>query len=141
MVALSGMLGRPASAKEQAARKWHQGTPKAKSVILCYMSGGVSQVDSFDPKPKLKDLHGKPMPVKVERTQFNRNGQVYASPFKFDRYGESGLEFSEIFPRLGSCADNIAVVRSMTTNVNEHAQANFVMHSGFPFLGHPGAGA
>lgn len=114
---------------------------KAKSVILCYMSGGVSHVDSFDPKPKLKELAGKPMPVKIERTQFNNNGQVMPCPFEFDRYGESGLEFSIIFSNIAKHADDIAVVRSMTSPVNEHAQGNFFVHTGFPFLGHPSAGA
>ncbi len=114
---------------------------KVKHVIFCYMSGGVSHVDSFDPKPKLKQLHGKPMPVEVERTQFNRNGNVMASPFRFRRYGESGLPVSDMFPEIGSVADELAVVRSMTSSVNEHAQGNFVMHSGFPFMGHPSAGA
>ena len=114
---------------------------KAKHVIFCFMSGGVSHVDSFDPKPKLKALHGKPMPVAVQRTQFNRNGNVMASPFEFKRWGESGMEISSMFPELGTVADELAVVRSMTTPVNEHAQGNFFMHSGFPFMGHPSAGA
>ena len=116
-------------------------TAKAKNVVLCYMSGGVSHVDTFDPKPKLKDYAGKPMPVKVERTQFNNNGQVMPTPFEFDHYGESGLEFSDIFSNIAKHADDIAVVRSMTTAVNEHAQGNFAVHTGFPFLGHPSAGA
>lgn len=115
--------------------------PRVKHVIFCYMSGGVSHVDSFDPKPKLKELHGQPMPMKVERTQFNNNGNVMASPFKFTPSGESGLPISSIFPELATVADELAVVRSMTTTVNEHAQGNFVMHSGFPFMGHPSAGA
>lgn len=114
---------------------------KAKNVILCYMSGGVSHVDSFDPKPKLKELAGQPMPVKVERTQFNANGNVMPCPFEFDRHGESGLEISDLFSNVAKHADDIAVIRSMTTTVNEHAQGNFAIHSGFPFLGHPSAGA
>ncbi|MEO0416657.1 MAG: DUF1501 domain-containing protein, partial [Verrucomicrobiota bacterium] len=114
---------------------------KAKSVIFLYMSGGVSQVDSFDPKPKLNELHGQPMPMKVERTQFNNNGQIFGSPFEFNQYGDSGLWFSEIFKETAVHADDIAVVRSMTSPVNEHAQGNFMAHTGFPFLGHPSAGA
>ena len=135
MLALAGMLGRQASAEYQLS------SAPAKSVILCYMSGGVSHVDSFDPKPLLNELHGKDMPVKVERTQFNNNGKIFGSPFKFGQHGESGLAVSEIFPGLASCADELAVIRSMTTNVNEHAQGNFAAHTGFPFLGHPSAGA
>ena len=123
-----------------ALPKFHH-PPKAKHVIFCYMSGGVSHVDSFDPKPKLKELHGKPMPVEVQRTQFNDNGNVMASPFEFKRWGESGVPISSMFPKIGEVADELAVVRSMTTPVNEHAQGNFFMHSGFPFMGHPSAGA
>jgi hypothetical protein len=115
--------------------------PRAKHVILCYMSGGVSQVDSFDPKPKLRELHGKPMPVKIERTQFNNNGNVMASPFEFKRYGQSGTPVSSMFPYVAESVDELAVIRSMTSKVNEHAQGNYAFHTGFPFMGHPSAGA
>ena len=64
----------------------------AKQVIFCYMSGGVSQVDSFDPKPALKQLHGQPIPFAAARTQFNNNGTMMASPWGFRPYGESGIE-------------------------------------------------
>lgn len=114
---------------------------KAKHVIFCYMSGGVSHVDSFDPKPRLQKENGKPMPMKVERTQFNQNGNIMASPFEFKRWGESGLPISSMFPKIGELADELAVIRSMTTAVNEHAQGNYAMHTGFPFIGHPSAGA
>ena len=110
LVALSGIAH---STVADFPAPWQRHQAKAKNVILCYMSGGVSQIDSFAPKPKLKELHGQPMPVKVERTQFNRNGQVFASPFRFDRYGESGLEVSEIFPHVATCVDEMAVIRSM----------------------------
>ena len=116
-------------------------TAKAKHVVFCYMSGGVSHVDSFDPKPKLAELHGQPMPVEVERTQFNNNGNIMKSPFKFIRQGQSGIPISEIFPKIGQYADEMAVIRSMTSTVNEHAQGNFLMHSGFPIMGYPTAGA
>ena len=79
--------------------------------------------------------------MKVQRTQFNNNGNVMASPFEFKQWGESGMPISSMFPKLGEVADELAVVRSMTTPVNEHAQGNFFMHSGFPFMGHPSAGA
>ncbi len=114
---------------------------KVKHVIFCFMSGGVSHVDTFDPKPKLNELHGQPMPMPIERTQFNNNGSIMASPFQFARYGQSGIPVSELFPHIASQIDQLAVVRSMTTPVSEHAQGNFMMHSGFPFLGHPSAGA
>ncbi|MEM7454405.1 MAG: DUF1501 domain-containing protein [Planctomycetota bacterium] len=114
---------------------------KAKHVIFCFMSGGVSHIDSFDPKPRLNELAGEPMPVKVERTQFNQNGNVMPCPFEFTQWGESGIPISSLFPNIGEVADELAVVRSMTSNVNEHAQGNYVMHTGFPFMGHPSAGA
>ncbi|HIG26847.1 MAG TPA: DUF1501 domain-containing protein, partial [Verrucomicrobiales bacterium] len=114
---------------------------RAKNVIFCFMSGGVSQVDTFDPKPRLQDEAGKPMPVKVERTQFNNNGNIFPSPFSFKRYGQSGMEISQVFSNLGRHVDKLAVLRSMTTPFNEHAQGNLLIHSGFPIMGHPSAGA
>jgi hypothetical protein len=115
--------------------------PKAKHVIFCYMSGGVSHVDSFDPKPRLREEHGKPMPMPIERTQFNENGNIFGSPFEFKQHGESGIPVSDLFPHIASCVDDLAVIRSMTSTVNEHAQANYFFHTGFPSMGHPSAGA
>ena len=114
---------------------------RARSVIFCYMSGGVSHVDSFDPKPRLDIDHGKPLPMKVERTMFNNNGLVMRSPFTFRPWGASGIPVSSMFPHVGAVVDELAVIRSMTSPVSEHAQANFLMHTGFPFLGFPSAGA
>ena len=115
--------------------------PKAKSVIFLYMSGGFSHVDSFDPKPMLNKMHGKPMPVPVERTQFDNNGNIMASPWEANRYGQSGIEMTNMFPHIAEMADDLSVVRSMTAKFSEHAQGNFFMHTGFPFLGYPSAGA
>ena len=103
-VALAGLMNDDACAASDhlpasaALRQTHH-TPKARRVIFCFMSGGVSHVDSFDPKPKLQELHGQPMPVKMERTQFNNNGNVMASPFPFTQWGESGLPISSMFPQ------------------------------------------
>tara|TARA_B110000285_G_scaffold39926_1_gene43594 strand:- start:2506 stop:3918 length:1413 start_codon:yes stop_codon:yes gene_type:complete len=137
-LALSSLLnGNIATAAE--ITRHHK--PKAKSVILLYMSGGVSHVDSFDPKPLLNKLHGKPMPVTLERTQFDANGDIMASPWESKPYGESGLEMTNMFPKIAECADDLAICRSMTAKFSEHAQANFFMHSGFPFLGYPSVGS
>ena len=141
LVALSGLL---ADDEARAASLRAPGVDfeaKAKNVIFLYMSGGVSQVDSFDPKPRLNDEHGKPMPVPVQRTQFNQNGNIFGTPFEFRQWGECGMPISNMFPNVAQHADKLAVIRSMTTAVNEHAQGNFVMHTGFPVLGHPAAGA
>tara|TARA_B100000035_G_scaffold76519_2_gene63750 strand:- start:2369 stop:3769 length:1401 start_codon:yes stop_codon:yes gene_type:complete len=135
LLALQGLIG-----QSQVLASPHY-TPRAKSVIFCYMSGGVSHVDTFDPKPKLQEMAGKPMPVKVERTQFNNNGNIFPSPFEFQKHGESGISVSSIFPRTAKMVDEMAVIRSMTSKVNEHAQGNYAIHTGFPFMGHPSAGA
>jgi hypothetical protein len=115
--------------------------PRAKRVIFCYMSGGVSHVDSFDPKPELAKRQGQPMPVPVKPTMFNNNGNIMASPWEFKQRGQSGLEISELFPHIAEHADSMALIRSMTSKVNEHAQGNYFAHTGFPFMGHPSAGA
>ena len=135
LLALQGLIG-----QSQVLASPHY-APRAKSVIFCYMSGGVSHVDTFDPKPKLQEMAGKPMPVKVERTQFNNNGNIFPSPFEFQKHGESGIPVSSIFPRTAKMVDEMAVIRSMTSKVNEHAQGNYAIHTGFPFMGHPSAGA
>lgn len=114
---------------------------KAKSVIFLYMSGGVSHVDSFDPKPILRELHGQPMPVKLARTQFDQVGNIMGSFWDSKKYGESGIEMTNLFPHIAEMADNLAIVRSMTAKFSEHSQGNFFMHSGFPFLGYPSAGS
>ncbi len=136
-IALNGLLG--SALLPGAAR----GAPRAraKHVIFLYMSGGVSQVDSFDPKPLLDREDGKPMPTKIERTQFNDNGNIFGSPFPFKQHGESGIPVSSMFPHVGECVDDLAVIRSMTSTVNEHAQGNYFFHTGFPLVGHPSAGA
>ena len=115
--------------------------PRAKSVIFCYMSGGFSHVDSFDPKPELIKRAGQPMPVAVQRTQFNQNGTIQPSHWAYKPRGQSGTEISDLFPHIGALADDLCVIRSMTAKFSEHAQGNFFMHSGFPFLGYPSAGA
>ncbi len=145
-IAFAGLCQQPMRAEERtlpqgaSLRKLHH-PPKAKHVIFLYMSGGVSHVDSFDPKPRLARDHGKPMPVKVERTMFNNNGNIMASPFEFTPSGKSGIPVSSMFPEIAKVVDELAIVRSMTSPVNEHAQGNFFVHTGFPTMGYPSAGA
>ena len=144
MAALAGLLGmdpNPVKAESPFGPRPAHFEPKAKHVIFCYMSGGFSQCDSFDHKPRLQAEAGKPIPFKTERTQFNNKGTMMPSHWEFKRRGESGLEISELFPHLATCADDLAIVKSMTAEFSEHAQANYFMHTGFPFRGHPSAGA
>ncbi len=145
-VALSGLLEAEAraAAPDHAVPGALRTLPypvKAKHVIFLFMSGGVSHVDSFDPKPRLRQEHGKPMPVKIERTMFNNNGTIMGSPFEFTPSGKSGIPISSMFPQIAKVADELAVIRSITSSVNEHAQGNFFMHTGFPLMGYPSAGA
>lgn len=146
LTALAGLLAANRSdirAAEQP-REFHRSRsrlPRAKSVIFCFMSGGVSAVDTFDPKPRLIRDHGKPMPIPVRPTMFNANGNIMASPWAFKQYGKSGLPVSDLFPCLAKCADDLAVVRSMTSIANEHAQGNYFLHTGFSLAGYPSAGA
>ncbi|SMP61922.1 Protein of unknown function [Neorhodopirellula lusitana] len=115
----------------------------AKNVIFLYMDGGPSQVDTFDPKPLLDKFDGKDPGAlfDVEPTQFNNNGNVLASPWKFKQYGESGLPVSSLFPHVASCADDLAVIRSMTSEFPEHTFANYFLHTGSGLQGRPSMGA
>ena len=136
---VSGLIN-SLSAKSVYVPKLHHAA-KAKSVIFLYMSGGVSHVDSFDPKPILRELHGQPMPGELARTQFDQVGNIMGSFWDSKPCGESGIEMTNLSPHIAEMADDMAVVRSLTAKFSEHAQGNFFMHSGFPFLGYPSAGA
>ena len=142
-VALSSLLADPAFGKTKspfAPRSTHH-HPKAKSVIFLYMDGGVSQVDSFDYKPRLEKDHGKPFSAKINPTQFDNIGKTLKSPWNFKQYGQSGLNVSDLFPYVGEMADDLCVVRSMTSKFSEHNSANFFLHTGFGVQGRPSMGA
>ncbi|MEL7267580.1 MAG: DUF1501 domain-containing protein, partial [Planctomycetota bacterium] len=113
----------------------------AKRVIFLYMDGGVSQVDSFDPKTKLNAASGKPFPMKTEQTQFDNKGNALGTLWKFQNRGESGLPISDLFPNIATCADSMCVVRSMTSQFSEHTSANYFLHSGLGIIGRPSMGA
>jgi Protein of unknown function (DUF1501) len=114
---------------------------KARNIIFLYMDGGPSQVDTFDPKPRLAREHGQPMPGRVEPTQFNNIGRIMQSPWRFRRYGQSGIEVSSLFPNVAACVDDLAIIRSMTSNFSEHSNANYFLHSGHGQQGRPSMGA
>lgn len=114
---------------------------RARNVIFLYMDGGPSQIDTFDPKPRLNKDHGKPFAVKIEPTQFNNNGSTFGSPWKFQQYGESGIPVSELFPNVARHVDKLAVIRSMTSQFPEHTSANYFLHTGTGVQGRPSMGA
>ncbi|MFO0870382.1 MAG: DUF1501 domain-containing protein [Pirellulales bacterium] len=114
---------------------------RAKHVIFLYMDGGPSQVDTFDPKPRLQQDNGKPFAMKIEPTQFNNNGNTLGSPWEFKQRGESGLWISDLFPHLSRHADSLAVLRSMTADFSEHTNGNYFLHTGIGIQGRPSMGA
>ena len=141
MLAAAALLAEEAGAADPQSARGPHFTPQVKNVIFCYMSGGMSQVDSFDPKPKLAQMAGEPVPFKAERTMFNNNGNIFPSPWEFKRYGESGIPVSSMFPYIGEMADELCVIRSMTGKFMEHAQGNYHFHCGLPFAGFPSMGS
>ena len=142
-VALSSLLADPIYGKSSSPFEPHKPhhKPQAKNVIFLYMDGGVSQVDSFDPKPRLDKDHGKPFSAKINPTQFDNIGTTFKSPWAFKRYGQCGLTVSDIFPYIGAMADELCVVRSMTSKFSEHNSANFFLHTGSGGQGRPSMGA
>jgi hypothetical protein len=130
----AGLLGPAAQAAETGiapsqGRKSPQPhfAPRAKRVIYLFMNGGPSHVDTFDPKPALKDHEGK-MPE--GDTMRKKKGGFIPSPFAFAPQGQSGVVMSELFPNLARCADDLCVIRSMHTDVPNHEPGLLLMHSG-----------
>ena len=139
-MALSALLGDPA----RAAVRLPHFRSKARSVIFLFMEGAVSQVDSFDYKPMLAQHHGKnPRDVigKLEKTQFANIGTVMKSPWNFAQHGQSGLWVSDLFPNVAKHADDLCVIKSMTSSFPEHTSANYFLHSGLGLQGRPSMGA
>ncbi len=116
-------------------------TPKAKSVIQLFQHGGPSHVDLFDPKPELNKRDGQESPKYFTDQALSRHGGLLGTPFKFKPAGQCGVEYSEIVPHMAGCADDIAVVRSMYTEHNNHEQALWMMHTGLTVAGRPTLGS
>lgn len=110
---------------------------KAKRVIFLFMPGGPSQVDTFDPKPRLTQDDGKPSP----KLYLGQQRNLMASPWKFQRYGKSGLDVSELFPHTAQCADDLCVIRSMVTNDPNHPGGCLLMHTGERVSSRPSLGS
>ncbi|MEC7501149.1 MAG: DUF1501 domain-containing protein [Planctomycetota bacterium] len=130
---LSELLGEQAlGASDPLMPKKPHHTPRAKRVIFLYMTGGVSHIDSFDPKPELRRYHNE----KVADP-----GYCKGADWKFSRYGECGLEVSELFPEIGSLADRIGLIRSMWTDNNDHFGASIAIHTGSSNFNRPSIGS
>ena len=139
LLAEKGWAGSTGTIRDAVNPSHHR--PKARNVIFLYMDGGVSHVDSFDPKPRLRRENGQRFAMKMEPTQFEDNGAVLGNLWDYKRYGQSGLPVSDLFPFIGGRADDLCVIRSMVSNFSEHNAANYFLHCGGGMAGRPSMGA
>lgn len=118
----------------------------AKSCIFIFLEGAPSQIDLYDPKPKLNELHGQKLPdslTKNVRFAFIQKDTavVMGSPRKFTKHGQCGMELSDFLPHLATCADDIALIRSMHTDAFNHHPGQLLMNTGVPLFGRPSLGS
>jgi hypothetical protein len=113
---------------------------KAKHVIFLFLNGGLSQVDTFDPKPELTRMHNQPLPGPKVKTD-SATGNLMASPYSFKKFGQSGVEVSEIFPRVGALIDDFCVVRSCYADNGNHGPSLMLMNTGHQLAGRPSMGS
>lgn len=113
---------------------------KAKHVIHIFANGGPSHVDTFDPKPSILKYAGQPMPGETPRTE-RKTGALYPSPFKFRKYGESGIEVSELFEKTAAHIDDMCIIRSMHADVPNHEPSLLLMNCGEPRQVRPSMGS
>ncbi len=142
-VALSALAhewGHAAPTNPMAPKESHY-PGKAKSVIFLYMDGGPSQIDTFDPKPRLEKEAGEPIKMDIPKTQFQNVGNVMPCPWSWKQCGESGAPVSDLFPHLREFVDDMAILRSMTSESSEHTSANYFLHTGYTRQGRPGMGS
>jgi len=145
-LALSSMLSQETAAEitNPLAPKLGHFKARAKNVIFLYMDGGPSQVDIFDYKPALSTYDGqnaREAMGKLEPTQFDNIGKVMKSPWDFKQHGESGLWVSDLFPEISKMADELCVIKSMTSKFSEHTFANYFLHTGSGLQGRPSMGS
>jgi hypothetical protein len=116
--------------------------PRAKNVISLFMCGGVSHLDTFDPKPALDKYHGQPLPGEKDiQVQQGYPGPIMRSPYKFQKYGKSGIDVSELFPHIATMVDDIALIRSAVGRSNDHSISHFEWNTGALIPGFPAYGA
>lgn len=114
---------------------------RAKRVIFLFMHGGPSHVDTFDYKPLLEKHNGQPLPFEKPRIQFSQTGNLLASPWKFQQYGESGAWVSDLFPHVGQCVDDITFIKSIHGSNEAHGGALLKIHTGSDTFVRPSMGA
>ena len=143
MLGLCGMLA--GSETNPLAPRQPHFAPRAKRLIYLFLNGGPSQVDTFDPKPLLTKYHGQGVPTEFLKDEKLKKeearGRLLGSPFTFKKYGQSGLDVSDLFPQLARRIDDVCVVRSMHTDLPAHPQAITQMSSGRLIAGFPSLGS
>jgi uncharacterized protein (DUF1501 family) len=143
-MALSSLINESGFAAPGALRIQHF-APKAKRIIYLFMAGAPSTLDLFDNKPALRKYDGQEIPaeiVKGERFAFIKGTpKLLGSPYDFRRHGQSGHEISDLLPHIGSIADDIAIVKSMSTTQFNHAPAQIFMNTGVQVIGRPSMGS
>jgi hypothetical protein len=127
MLGLAGLLGPQMLFAANSSRGPHF-TPKAKRVIFLFLNGGPSHIDTFDPKPKLKEFEGQQPTGGLYKK--NKGSGFMPSPLKFEKHGRSGIEVSETLPHLAKIIDDCCIIRSMKTDVPNHEPALLQMHTG-----------
>jgi hypothetical protein len=134
-----------AKVENPLARRQPQFAPKARRVIFLFMGGGPSQLELFDNKPSLAKYNGQPLPQEVLKGQqyafIKPDAALYATEFKFAKHGQCGAELSEALPHLAEVVDDIAIVKSMTTNAFNHAPGQVLMETGATQFGRPSFGS
>ena len=134
-----GMTALAAEASTAATGRPHF-PARAKRVVFLFLNGGPSHVDTFDPKPMLSRFDAKDVPDDIQKRTVGK-GVLMGSPFRFARYGQSGIEVSELFPKLGSVIDECCVIRSMYTDNPVHEIGMLRMNTGHLVAGHPSMGS
>jgi len=128
------------AARPYAVRPPHH-QARARRVIFLYMPGGPSHVDLFDPKPRLLQDNGKPLPFEKPKLERTKTGNLLASPWKFSPHGDSGTPVSELLPHTASCIDDICVIRSMVADNINHTGAALQMCTGEQAFSRPSMGS
>ncbi|HEV3026074.1 MAG TPA: DUF1501 domain-containing protein, partial [Planctomycetota bacterium] len=118
---------------------------RAKRMIHIFPNGGASQVDTFDPKPALVRHAGKPLPQDAQKTEVlkteRKTGAAFPSPFPFKKYGQSGIEVSDLFPNVARSVDDLCVIRSMVTDLPNHEPSLLLMNCGETRFSRPSVGS
>ena len=141
-LALAGLLADEARAEARPRLPIPHYRPKIRSVVFCFMDGGPSHVDTFDPKPMLKKHEGEKVGEHSTNALYtDRNRMWLPSPWEFRQRGESGLWVSELFPHIAGVADEICVIRSMVGHLPLHGQQALLLHTGRVTGQHPSLGA